>query len=907
MSIVLSRCIHILLRPLKQPMLLSEAASGLLLGPSFFGRVKAFHDLFFPQWSVLTLASVADLGVIFLVFLVGVRVDAAYLRSYGFTMACIAVAGLVLPFGANSIIAFMMHSVLGIKDTKVAAFVILMGITQSVTAFPFLSNILTERKLLGTTLGQIILPAAGLIDIVARWLLSWAIMLLNNVLNVNKVLFALPATIGFVIFMFAVIGPFVRFLSARSKDLDTVPDLWIGLTLVMVLGASLISNLLGMPATFGSFLFGLLLQDGTPLALSVAEKLETLIILSVPLFYVRIGLNFRIDMLDSAAIIAIFVANLIFVTLNKVISCGGIALLLGFGMRRSFVLGILMSSKGLMQLIVIQTCFLAKLINTRVYTMLVLTVLLSDFVVSPIVSRIYSESHRLELDLRFLTKQQINKSGRKDPFLNPSSRLSVLMWFDSGKIAPAMVGLMELCKGSNRSQLQVHVAYLFSLSAPCARPSPLMTVSLAELPTRYFRWRFFPLIYKAFGTPTEIKIHPSLSITIDNDLHWDILAVAAKKHADIVFLPFHNPQSALPGQVGEVRKTNKVILDLLRFSPCNIAISVRPRNQSAGSSMGVDPNAESSTGDFTICVLFFGGPDDRLALALAGRISAHKGTATHVIRFLPQTDTPGADDYFRANEELGSGGSRRLSLSSIWQDTTQQSRGRRPSLQKSMSAYGTELQRDNTALALWCQNKSAKRDSSTGDRESNNNEEQRMPLESQIVRDPLAAAVVAAANKDYDLVIVGRGHTTPSPILAATAYKRPSRTRLTLGKVANALFTAEPKARHIVVVQKGNVNRAAQAIEAAGFSGFAKGFNLASATAPELVSEQDDPIDTLEEMTPEATDLAEAPFLSDMPFFDQGSVAIYAPATGAPGVAADAPATGAGQKAAEQEGMMMFF
>ncbi|GBG91942.1 hypothetical protein CBR_g54038 [Chara braunii] len=826
MSVLLSRGIHILLRPLKQPLLLSEAIAGILLGPSFFGRIKSFRDIFFPSWSIMTLGAVADIGIIFLVFLVGVHVDSSNLRNFARAIGLIALAGFLIPFATAAVTSFMVWEALGVVTTTQGELSFLIGISLSVSAFPFLSKILEERELLATTMGQLILPASALIDVAALWALSWTIMFLNNILQVNVLLFTLSSTVSFIIFKLTVVGPIIEEVGQRSRSLDSVPDLWIAFTLVSALGSSFISNLLDMPPMFGAFLFGLLVPEGTPLATAVTDKLETLILLFVPLFYLRIGLDFDIDTINSGPIFGVFLSTFIVTNISKVVSCGGVAMYLGFGKRRSLVLGVLMASRGLMQLIVTNTCFNAHLINPRTYSWLVLMGVVTDLCVSPIVGELYSEKDRVEQDLRYLRIYETVTTGKRDPLLDPFSHLHVLLWFDSLKVAPSMVTLMEMCKGSDLkgSHLKVHIAYLFSLSSACAKPSQLMAINADDIRTRMVRWKRVPLIYKAFGRTSEVKLQPSLSITTDDDMHWDILSVAEHKHADVIFLPYHTSGSGLPGlQAVDISKSNKVVLDVLRICPCNVAVSIAPMQNGSEEALKAvrgmlgDPEDDSMPAKYSVLVLFFGGPDDRVALGLAGRFFQHKRIDVHVIRFLPQQDTPGADDYFKASASLSAlMDSEKTSLEKekALREKSEKNEGTeaaspRRSSEKVLSLHRAELHMDQTALSFWCLHRSDNSQSVTDDTQSYRKKRGRMKVEMQTVHDPLAAAVVAAYEKDYDLVLVGRGHIKPPPIIAkAAANLRASNTRLILGKVASSLFSAAAKMttvreRHILVVQKG--------------------------------------------------------------------------------------------------------
>ncbi|KAJ0557657.1 putative cation/H+ exchanger, sodium/solute symporter superfamily [Helianthus annuus] len=274
--LAVSRTLAFLLKPLRQPKVIAEIVGGILLGPSALGRNHEYMQWIFPRWSTPILESVASIGLLFFLFLVGLELDLSSIRRSGKRAFAIAAAGISVPFILGIGVAFILRKTIeGADKVGYAQYLVFMGVALSITAFPVLARILAELKLLTTRVGETAMAAAAFNDIVAWILLALAVALAGNgdeggahkspLVSV----WVLLSGCAFVIFMMVAIRPVMNWVAQRcSPEHDTVDEAYICLTLATVMVSGFITDLIGIHSIFGAFIFGLTIPNG-----DFAEKL----------------------------------------------------------------------------------------------------------------------------------------------------------------------------------------------------------------------------------------------------------------------------------------------------------------------------------------------------------------------------------------------------------------------------------------------------------------------------------------------------------------------------------------------------------------------------------------------------------------------------------------------------------
>ncbi|RVW87417.1 Cation/H(+) antiporter 20 [Vitis vinifera] len=300
--LALSRFLAFLLKPSVNPKSLQRLlyAGGILLGPSALGRNQNYLHRIFPSWSTPILESVASIGLLFFLFLVGLELDLSSIRRSGRKALSIATVGITLPFVCGVGVAFVLRkSVDGADKAGYGTFLVFMGVALSITAFPVLARILAELKLLTTRVGETAMAAAAFNDVVAWILLALAVALAGDgeggehkspLISV----WVLLSGVAFVIFMMVVIKPAMSWVARRSPDSHSVDEAYICLTLAGVMVSGFVTDLIGIHSIFGAFVFGLTIPKGGGFSERLIERIEDFVTgLLLPLYFAQDCRNLR--------------------------------------------------------------------------------------------------------------------------------------------------------------------------------------------------------------------------------------------------------------------------------------------------------------------------------------------------------------------------------------------------------------------------------------------------------------------------------------------------------------------------------------------------------------------------------------------------------------------------------------
>lgn len=327
---------------------------GILLGPSAFGRNTKYLNTIFPKRSITVLDTLAQIGLIFFLFMVGMELDLKAVRKTGKVAVIIAAAGITVPFAAGVGVSIVLHATIA-KGSKTLPFIVFMGVAMSITAFPVLARILAERKLLTTDVGQMAMSAAAVNDVVAWILLALAIALSGSG-NKSPIVavWVLLCGVAFVLLMFLVVKPFMEWIVNQHGVNAPMRETHICITLGAVLAAGFVTDVIGIHAIFGAFIFGLVVPKEGHFASTMTEKLEDIVtILMLPLYFAASGLKTDIHLISGGRSGGLLILVIAVACGGKILGTFVVARLNKMEIRKALTLGFLMNTKGLVELIVL--------------------------------------------------------------------------------------------------------------------------------------------------------------------------------------------------------------------------------------------------------------------------------------------------------------------------------------------------------------------------------------------------------------------------------------------------------------------------------------------------------------------------------------------------------------------------
>lgn len=387
--ILASRVIGALFGLIHQPRVIGEVVAGILLGPSVVGHFfPGVTAAVFPSAVMPLLNIIAQIGVMLFMFVVGLELNTELLRKKTHATMAISHASILLPFLLGSVLALFLYPLLSTRAVSFTAFSLFLGISMSVTAFPVLARILTDRRLQHSSLGTVALTCAAFDDVTAWCLLALVVGVIQAQIHGAAVTAVL--TLLYIAAMFGLVRPLLRQYVERYEAKESTGQGVMAVMGVALLISSLATEKIGIHSLFGAFLLGAIVPHDSALARTLAGKLEDfVVVMLLPAFFALTGLRTQIGLISG---------NLWLICgLIVLVACAGkfggtaiAARFTGMSWRDSSALGILMNTRGLMELIVLNIGLDLKVISPTLFAMLVIMAVLTTFATTPILDLLTS-------------------------------------------------------------------------------------------------------------------------------------------------------------------------------------------------------------------------------------------------------------------------------------------------------------------------------------------------------------------------------------------------------------------------------------------------------------------------------------------------------------------------------------
>lgn len=303
----------------------------------------------------MVLETMGNVGLIYFIFLIGVELDMSLVRRTGKKSAVIAAVGLTISFIIATITSLNLKPFMAGASVQYITFLLFLGAALSMSSFPVLTCILADLKLLSTELGRLAVSVSIINDMCAWAVLAVAIALVQNKGTTLSSLLLVLCTAVFLAFCIFGLQPAVQWLVRQTPEGESVSDLHICIILTGVMACGFVTDAIGIHSIFGAFVFGLIIPNGS-VRVALIEKLEDFIGgLLLPLYFAISGLqtNFgSIPKMERGGL-ALLVITILSAAAGKVI---GTVLFAGFfhvSSRESASLGLLMNTKGLIEIIIL--------------------------------------------------------------------------------------------------------------------------------------------------------------------------------------------------------------------------------------------------------------------------------------------------------------------------------------------------------------------------------------------------------------------------------------------------------------------------------------------------------------------------------------------------------------------------
>jgi Kef-type K+ transport system membrane component KefB len=645
--IATARAMGYVFRSANQPPVVGEILAGIVLGPSLLGRLApGAEGYLFPATVGPFLNIIAQVGVILYMFLVGLELDPALLRKRGHTTVAISHASIVAPFLMGAAIALYLYPKLSSIDVPFTCFSLFLGVSMSVTAFPVLARILTDRGIHKTRMGAIALTCAAVDDVTAWCMLAFVVSVARA--QAAGAVVTIAMALGFILLMIVVIRPAMVRLSLLYGNRGRLTQGVMASIFIALLISASATELIGIHAVFGAFALGAVIPHDSGMARELTDRLEDIVVvLLLPAFFAYTGLRTQIGLVTGYEQWMMCALIVVVASAGKFGGSVVAARLTGLNWRDSSALGVLMNTRGLMELIVLNIGLEMNVISPTLFAMLVIMALVTTFATTPI--------------LHLITRRQVAElepsaelgTFSPEPIVAPQAPIRA----QHPALRPAQPPARPILVGTERSAILVPVSNPEGVSV-------LVELALAATPHDAPPPRVLALVKTPPGgvrsglREADQRVPPrsqALSAALDLALErgsvitpqavWssnpaaDILAFANEPQIGWLLMGSHRAVFGTDFMGGVVRE----ILDKARTLPVHVAVVVR------GGERPLD----------RVFAVVDRGTHGRAALDLAVRVALRKRSGLHAV-LVPEDGTPEDTELLELIRDAGQALGRRL-------------------------------------------------------------------------------------------------------------------------------------------------------------------------------------------------------------------------------------------------------
>ena len=379
-----------LLKKIHQPQVIGEIIAGVLLGPSLLGAIwPSAFDFVFPPELMSYLDVLAQIGLIFYMFLVGLELDFSLMRGRGHAAVWVSHASIIAPFLMGVALALWLFPTLGAGDDFLP-FALFLGAAMSITAFPVLARILTDRGLYKTRIGTVALTV-GAVDDVTAWCMLAVVITIARDTGIGQSLLIIGVLMVFIAFMLKAVRPVMSRVSRYYEQRGALSGTFLAALFVGLLASALITDKLKIHVIFGAFLFGAIMPHDSGFVRDLTEKLEDFsVVFLLPFFFTFSGI--RTDIFAIGGDVEKWLMTLAILAVAILGKWGGSKLaarFVGLEWREAGALGVLVNCRGLTELIILNIGLQLGVLSPGIFAMLVIMAVVTTLMTEPALTIYY--------------------------------------------------------------------------------------------------------------------------------------------------------------------------------------------------------------------------------------------------------------------------------------------------------------------------------------------------------------------------------------------------------------------------------------------------------------------------------------------------------------------------------------
>ncbi|XP_031486148.1 cation/H(+) antiporter 15-like [Nymphaea colorata] len=599
------RAVAFLSRPLKVARVASDIVACILLGPSVLGRIsrRAMDDLF-PKHQRLVMEVLGDLAVIFWFFLMGIQVNLCKslkrLDKKSMAMAVVNnVSAMAMAHGCTYLINYLVP-----KSMECEVPPISIGVYLGIPTVSVLADTVVQHKVMETVFGKLALTTG--VNTQLMLMLTFHFFLAPKVPG-KPLVFLWVGFSGIALALSTL--ALSRLLLWRIRN--EVKEYYVFMILLFVVVLSLVSDMLGLRMVMGAFLAGLVMPSGL-LAESFNNKLEDIVTFLLPLILVLTGQGVDFSKMFRRSSDWALVLILVTTYVGKNVIDALTARCLKLTLQEGCLVGMLLTSKGIVDAIVLHWTTRQSVDSggSQIFAIMVVGIVVINLITS--------------FTVRFVgkaPKASHHMSCRAVQHLRSDAAFQILACIHEHQMVPTLIRLLESTRGSQKSPINVFTLHLLHATA---RESNMLYLDALSNNSLSNDDQNRP-VQSAFNNHQWINenviVEHYARISPYSTMHEDVINVAIEKSAVLIIIPFH--KEILETAESSSKALRLVNENILANAPCSVAILAH---------RGL---IQTRTNAFrNVAVLFFGGPDDREALAYAARIAKQEGVNLTVVRFL---------------------------------------------------------------------------------------------------------------------------------------------------------------------------------------------------------------------------------------------------------------------------------